>query len=174
MKSLFLALCLAAISLAPVAKAAEGETRFAISAPSMIWDGDAFWGGNISVLHGIGSNLDLGLETGFHTHSESVSLGGIGINANIWVLPILPTIIYHIDAGSSDFAPYVGASVGVGLVHTNINLGGSLGGDDTAMKFEGLAHLGSFFGASKNFFLDLQAGIIDSKFAFLPQIGYMF
>lgn len=160
-----LALALLILSTMPV-KADEGVTRFGIGAPVMIANGYTYWGGNLSVLHGVSSNLDLGLETGFHTHSEGA--------ASLWVIPVMPTLLYNFDAGSS-FHPFIGMGLGIGIVHLSISgfgMFGSIGA--TNVEFEGLAHIGAKFGEGKNFFADMKLGLLDSTFIFLPTIGWFF
>lgn len=156
-------LCLA---LAPMAaKADTGVTQFAVSGPLMVLDGDAFWGANFSAFHGVTEDVDVGGETGFFIHSAN------GYTA--WVIPVIPTFLYHFDIGAPTFKPFLGLGLGVGITHSKVSiLGASSSG--TSVNFEGLVHLGAKIGESKRFFTDMKLGLLDSNFVFLPTIGWVF
>jgi hypothetical protein len=163
MKYLFLTLCLA---LAPfTAKAETGVTKMAVSGPLMVLEGDAFWGANFSVYHGVTEDFDIGGETGFFIHSSN------GVTS--WVIPIIPTGLYHFDIGAPTFLPFVGLGLGVGITHSKVSLG-SFSASGTSTNFEGLIHLGANIGETHRFFGDIKLGVLDSSFVFMPTIGWFF
>jgi hypothetical protein len=164
--SLFV-LCLSLFTLA--ARGEVGDTRIGVSGPVMVLEGSAFWGANFTALHQISPNVEVGGETGFHIWSKSSG----GASASVWSIPIMPTVLYSFDTNTPTFTPFVGLGLGVAVLHANVNLGG-LEGSGTAVKFEGLAHLGAKFGAAKNFFADIKLGLLDSSFVFIPSIGWFF
>ncbi len=167
MKVSFLILCLSLF--AATAKAEVGETRFGVSAPLMLLDGNAFWGGNLIALYQLDNNWEVGGETGFHTRSTSIS----SASGSTWVIPIMPTVLYNFDMNTPKFTPFVGLGLGVGISRSSLSF---LGFDvsNTDVNFEGLVHLGAKFGASKNLFTDMKLGLLDDTFIFLPSIGWFF
>jgi hypothetical protein len=163
MKALFLALFLLVAS--PLAEAHVGDTHFGLGGPVMVIESEAFWGFDGLILHQVTPQLEIGGETGFHFWS--------GWDSTLWIIPLMPTLIYDIDAHTPTFAPFIGGSLGIGILHAGHGLGG-LSGGGTGVKFEGAMHLGARFGAHKNFFTDMQLGIVDGSFAFTPTIGWFF
>ncbi len=146
-----------------------GRTRVGLGAPVMLLEGEAFWGADLFVLHGVSPNWEIGGETGFHIWSKSVG----SVSATAWVIPVLPTAIYNFDVDSKSFSPFLGVGLGVGVAHVGLSIG-SISASGTKALFEGLAHVGAKFGESKNFFIDMKLGILDSSFVFLPSIGLNF
>lgn len=163
MKYLLLSLILA---MAPfTARAETGITKFAVSGPIMVLDGNAYWGANFSAYHGVTEQFDVGGETGFYYHSSN--------SVSTWVIPIVPTGLYHFDIGAPTFKPFVGLGLGVGITHASVTVGGFTAGG-THTNFEGLVHLGATIGASQQFFGDIKLGLLDDNFVFNPTIGWFF
>ncbi len=156
------------VSLAPSkALAAGSDIKWAISGPLTLVEGNATWGAYIDAFfYNPAPDFEIGVESGFFIRSET--FGTTSVTA--WNIPILATGIYHFTLqGSSDIKPFVGASLGLAIVH------GSAGalGSDTSAKFQGHAHLGANFGAIPGFFADIRLGFLDSSFNFGPTVGYM-
>ncbi|MGZ3696350.1 MAG: hypothetical protein ACXVBE_05350 [Bdellovibrionota bacterium] len=164
MKSFFLMMCLA---LAPLAAKAEmGVTKMAVSGPLMVIHGDAYFGANFSAYHGVTEDFDLGGETGFFYHS------GSGFSS--WVIPVIPTGLYHFDIGNPTFKPFAGLGLGIGITHTKVDLGTNLSASGSSTNFMGLIHLGAAMGATQQFFGDIKLGLLDGDFVFMPTVGWFF
>lgn len=147
-----------------------GTTKIGVSGPISLIDGEIFWGPYFDVLHEIYPNLWIGGETGFQYWSDSQG----GASANVWIIPILPTGIYHFDISETPtFSPFVGLSLGIAIVHGSISLG-ALSASDTEADFEGFLHLGATFGEEKHLFGDIRLGVIDGEFLFSPGVGWYF
>lgn len=169
MRISLLVLCISLF--ASMARAEEGDTRFAVSGPSLIWNDQAFWGANLSAYRQIGPRLEAGLETGYFVKSTNANSFAFRVSA----IPLVPTILFSPDSEVSSFAPFMGLGAGVVVLRTNAEVKVfDLDVARTYLKFQGLIHLGAKFGARKNLFLDFKAGLIDNDFAFSPTIGWFF
>lgn len=164
MKKVLLLIC--ALTLAPfAAKAETGVTKMSVSGPLMVLDGDAFWGLNFGAFHGVTDQLDVGGETGFFYHSSN------GVKS--WIIPVVPTALYHFDIGAPTFMPFGGLGLGVAINHVSVPVLGNRV-SNTDVDFHGLLHIGAKMGQTQRFFGDIKLGLLDGDFVFVPSVGWFF
>lgn len=155
---------------APAVHAAEGDTHFAVSGPLTLVDGSGFWGANGTIYYEITPRWWLGGNTGFFYWHKSY----VGATSSAWFIPIVPTVLYNLNAVTSTFHPYIGAGLGVAYKHNTYSPASAVDITDSGVKFEGLAHVGARFGRARRFFADIGFGDLDGDFVFAPQIGWLF
>jgi hypothetical protein len=152
--------------------ATTGETRWAVSGPLTLIDGTAHWGAYLTGLYRITPEISVGGESGFFIGSQ----GAGTVSVTTWEIPILLTGLYHFDIqGMKDISPFVGAGIGLGILHGGLSgvvVPAGTSTSDTSAKFQALAHLGANFGAIPGFLADIRIGVIDSSFVFAPTVGY--
>lgn len=144
----------------------QGTTRIGISGPIALVNGEPFWGGYVSVLYEAVPRLMVGLETGFQHWSDSSATA----KASLFNIPVLATLLYRFRLGVG-FYPFLGAGLGVGIVHASVTTGGStLTG--TEAKFHALGHVGAMLGRRGKVFLDCRVGLLESEVLIAPSLGF--
>ena len=153
--------------------AINGDTRYAVSGPIDLVDGNAFWGANFKVGYKLTKDWTVGGGTGFfywHKNYDTSSL-----SSTQWFIPLTPEGYYNFDAGLANFHPYLGLGLGVAIIHSSIGSpSGIQGVSDTSVKLDGMLHIGARLGAEQQFFFEIGLGILDDNFQFAPNIGWIF
>jgi hypothetical protein len=138
-----------------------GSTRFGVNGPFSLIDGSAFIGPNGEVVHRITQDFSIGGETGLQFHPGDVSG---------WIIPLAAKGLYHFSMrGAPTFHPFVGMSVGLGIVHASY-----LSRSNTSTEFLWLPQVGATIGADQSFYANLKLGVIGGDFYLGPAIGWWF
>jgi hypothetical protein len=154
-------LCSSLASSGASAATGVGSTRFGLSGPLTLIEGDLFLGANVEAIHRILPDFSIGGETGFHLHFGDVSA---------WLLPISVKGLYHFGIrGAPTFHPFVGMNVGVGILHASAG-----GFSRTNTDFLWLPQIGADIGSTRQFFAVLKLGVVGSGFVLAPHAGWWF
>lgn len=148
----------------------SNEVRIGLSGPVSFLEGEPVWGPYLDFMFDFAPGLKLGGETGFQYWSDSAGTA----SANLWILPLLVKGLYYYELKDKKaFTPFLGASLGLAIVHGSMTLG-AISASATEAKFEGLLHAGADLGESRQFFVDLRLGVVDSSFLLAPTLGIYF
>lgn len=173
MKRIIIALIITLVMTTASAFAKSTDSDFGVGANLGLVDGNFAYGVVLDYMFPIEQNIKIGIESGFTMWSAGVS--GLA-SATAWVIPIAPKLTYHFSIDGASIKPYVGASLGIGIVNVgNVTvLNSTVSNSSTSVKFNGMLHGGFDFGDADAYFTELKLGAIASSFSMLAVIGLYF